>query len=379
MHLWVLLFELIYYFSIINRYTITLPHIMEVKDCNLKSNKKRMLLLTAGNIDQASARIRAIQYIPMFENAGFEIVYIPRVTRKPSNKFLKYIIFPLVKRYLWIKRMYSLNIESWDIIFIQRSFIKEATLRKLKNKTPIIFDFDDAIYLTTEHPKSNREKSEIMVKYADDIIISSEILNDFCGLFNKKGVVIPSPVETERIKPSNKYLKEVLTIGWIGSYWTTDYLKVVESSLQKLGKEISFNFLTIGGKPDFRIDKINHISKTWSYEEENFYISEMDIGIMPLPDEDFARAKGGYKLYLYMAGGIPCVASPVGVNRSIIRNGENGFLASTEDEWIGALKKLLTDPQLRQKMGQTGRNDAVKLYDRAVCFEKLLERVCRLI
>jgi glycosyltransferase involved in cell wall biosynthesis len=341
-------------------------------------NKKRMLLLTDGNIDQASARIRAIHYIPMFENAGFNVCLIPRVSKKPSNIFSRYFIFPLTKRYLWIKRMKALYLESWDIIFIQRSFIKEPILRKLKNKTPVIFDFDDAIYLN-EHNTSNKKKSEIMVRYADEIIISTEFLNDFCSLFNKKGFVIPSPVETKRITPANKDLREVLTIGWIGSWWTTDYLKVVESALQKISKELSFTFLTIGTRPDFKIDSINHISRTWSYEEENSFISEMDIGIMPLPDNDFTRAKGGYKLYLYMAGGIPCVASAVGVNRSIIRNGENGFLASSEDEWTEALRKLLLDAQLRKKLGQSGRDDALKYYDRAVCFEMLLERVRKLI
>ena len=251
-------------------------------------------------------------------------------------------------------------LESWDILFIQRSFIKESALRKLKNKTAVIFDFDDAIYLNG-HSSSNRRKSEIMIKYADEIIISTEFLNDFCSLFNKKGVVIPSPVETERIRPGNKPSGEIPVIGWIGSSWTTDYLKVVEPALQKLRKEVSFNFLTIGTRPDFRINNINHFSKRWSYEEENSFINEMDIGIMPLPDNDFTRAKGGYKLYLYMAGGIPCVASPVGVNQSIIRNGENGFLASSEDEWIEALKKLLTDKGLREKLGQAGRSRCVKI------------------
>jgi glycosyltransferase involved in cell wall biosynthesis len=351
---------------------------MDPKNCDLNSGKKRMLLLTDGNIDQASARIRAIQYIPMFENEGFEVHFIPRVGKQPTNNFLRYFIFPLVKRLFWLKRIKALYLESWDIIFIQRSFITESALRRLKNKTPVIFDFDDAIYLT-DQLSTNKQKSEIMVKYADEIIISTEYLNDFCSLFNRKGIVIPSPVETERIKPLNKGLRTVLTIGWIGSSWTTDYLKVVEPALIKLSKEASFNFLIIGGRPDFRINNINFISKKWSYEEENSHISEMDIGIMPLPDNEFTRAKGGYKLYLYMSGGIPCVASPVGVNKTIIRNGENGYLAESEDEWVEALKKLLTDPQLRAKLGQTGRSDALKYYDKTICFEKLFARVCRLV
>lgn len=350
---------------------------MEVKNHSLNSNKKRMLLLTDGNIDQASARIRAIQYIPFFESAGFEVCFIPRVSKKPSNIFHKYISFPLTKRFYWMKRMKALYFGSWDIIFIQRSFINEYILRKLKNKTPIIFDFDDAIYLNGKSA-SKRKKTEIMVKYADEIILSSEFLNDFCSTFNKKAFVIPSPVETERIKPESKQKDKVPTIGWIGSSWTTDYLNVVEPALQKISNELSFNFLTIGTRPDFRIENINHISRQWSYQNENSDINEMDIGIMPLPDNDFTKAKGGYKLYLYMAGGIPCIASPVGVNRTIIRNGENGYLASSEDEWIGAFRKLLTDTDLRKKLGQTGREDAIKYYDRTVCFEKLLEILDRL-
>jgi glycosyltransferase involved in cell wall biosynthesis len=345
---------------------------------NSGSEYKRMLLLTDGNIDQASARIRAIEYIPMFEKAGFKVCFIPRVSIKPSNIFSRYFLFPVFKRYLWIKRMFALYFRTWDLIFIQRSFLPESVLKRLKYTTPLIFDFDDAIY-HSGIGVYNRKKTENMVRYADEVIISTEYLNDFCSLFNKKGTVIPTPVETERITPSNKQLGEKPVIGWIGSFSTTVCLQVAEQALQKLSKEVSFRFMTIGARSDYRISDVDHISKPWSQESENYFISKMDIGIMPLPDTEFSLAKGGYKLYLYMAGGIPCVASPVGVNRTIIRNGENGFLADTEDEWISILKNLLADPQLRQKLGREGRNDAVKYYDRNVCFEKLVERVCRLI
>jgi glycosyltransferase involved in cell wall biosynthesis len=354
------------------------PVIMEPKNHKLNSEKRQMLLLTDGDIDQASARIRAIHYIPMFENEGFQVTHIPRVPVKSANKLLKLFFFPLAKRYLGIKRRIALLHGSWDIIFIQRSFIKEALLRKLKNRIPVIFDFDDAIYLQGK-TKLNREKTGIMVRYADDIIISSDFLNEFCRLFNRNGFVIPTPVETGRIKPEKTDPREVPTIGWIGSPWTTVYLRVVERSLQKLNEKVSFNFLTVGAHQNFQIEGINHISGKWSFKEENSFINQMDIGIMPLPDDEFTRAKGGYKLYLYMAGGIPCVASPVGVNNSIIRNGENGFLAANEDEWVDALTKLISDKQLRERLGQTGRSDALKYYDRDVCFEKLIGRVNRLV
>ncbi len=342
--------------------------------------KANMLMLTDGNIDQASARIRAISYIPYFESEGFSVCHIPRVTRRPNSSFEKYFTFPLIKRYFWLKRSVALLLGNWDIVFIQRLLISEWIIKKIKKKALIIFDFDDAIYLPEKLHNRGR-KTGIIISYADAVIVSTDFLNDFVRQQGKNASVIPSPVETDRIYPlPGKQYNKIPVIGWIGSYWTTGYLKIVETALQKLARENSFIFLTIGSDPKYKIEGINHIIKSWSLEDECLLINEMDIGIMPLPDDEFTRAKGGYKLYQYMAAGIPCVASPVGINSSVIHNGENGFLASTEEEWIKALQSLLINSDLREKLGKKGREDARKYYDRKVCFGKLIriikEEIC---
>jgi len=101
----------------------------------------------------------------------------------------------------------------------------------------------------------------------------------------------------------------------------------------------------------------------------------MDIGLMPLPDTDWTRMKGGYKLLQYMSAGIPCVASPVGINQSIVKIGQSGFLASTTEEWYLTLEKLICDPELRIRLGANGRRDAIELYRREVCFETLFTTI----
>lgn len=45
----------------------------------------------------------------------------------------------------------------------------------------------------------------------------------------------------------------------------------------------------------------------------------------------------GYKLVQYMAASRPVVASPVGVNCDVVKEGVNGFFAITEEGWIGNL------------------------------------------
>lgn len=331
-------------------------------------------MLTDGNFDQASARIRAIQYIPMLEDVGYSVSFIPRIPLKTSNAFLKYSYFPLMKRLLWLKRYFALYFLHWDVIFVQRLFINESVLKKATKNSKLIFDFDDAIYLNS-HDKSAAGKASIIVRFANQVIISTPWLNDFCLSCGKNAAVIPTPVETDLLKPFSKKSDTLPVIGWIGSAWTTSYLKIIEPVLQQLSKEIDFEFLTVGAKPGYTIDGINHNNVEWEFGIEAKALAKIDIGIMPLPDEDYARAKGGYKLYLYMAAGIPSVASPVGVNTSIIKDGENGILAVTGKEWFSALQSLLHNKDLRTKMGISGRKQAVELYDRKVCFSELIKQI----
>ena len=107
-------------------------------------------------------------------------------------------------------------------------------------------------------------------------------------------------------------------------------------------------------------------------------LQDFDIGIMPLADDEWSRGKGGYKLLQYMAIGIPCVASPVGTNNRIILEGINGFLSSSEDEWMKKLSLLIENSDLRYRMGIAGRKIAEENYSLKVAVPKMA-RILRLI
>ena len=100
----------------------------------------------------------------------------------------------------------------------------------------------------------------------------------------------------------------------------------------------------------------------WSEDTEVDAIQSMDIGVMPLPDTPWARGKCGYKLIQYMACGLPVVASPVGVNKEILEHGVNGFLAESDAEWRTAIEALISDPDLRRRMGAAGRKKVENEY-----------------
>lgn len=338
---------------------------------------KRMLMLTDGNADNASARIRAIQYIPYFESHNYKVIHIPRIPLRKNHPLPKYTFFPLLKRWYFVKMVFAILFKKWDMLFIQRIFISKNLLKILNNSSiPIFYDFDDAIYINPKRPE-NREKTANMIQHATKVIISTDYLMEFCLQNGKRAEIIPSPIEINRISPSVKLQDQIVTIGWIGSPWTSEFLELIKKPLQRLAEKYTFRFLTVGAKPEYKIPEINHVAKPWIFEAENEEIGQMDIGIMPLPKTDYARMKGGYKLLQYMSAGIPCVASPVGINQSIVKHGENGFLASTDEEWYLVLEKLINNPGLRQKLGANGRKDAIKLYSREVCFEKLFKIILK--
>nr|ELR5102481.1 glycosyltransferase [Providencia rettgeri] len=90
-------------------------------------------------------------------------------------------------------------------------------------------------------------------------------------------------------------------------------------------------------------------------------ISNFDIGIMPLFENDFEKGKCGYKIIQYFACKIPVVASPVGVNCTLIEQ-DNGFLCKTPQEWSNALEQLIKNEELRKRLGNSGYNKVNKFF-----------------
>jgi glycosyltransferase involved in cell wall biosynthesis len=100
----------------------------------------------------------------------------------------------------------------------------------------------------------------------------------------------------------------------------------------------------------------------WNLNSEVDDLSLIDIGLMPLPDDEWARGKCGLKALQYMALGIPPIVSPVGVNSDIVTHGENGLIATTNDEWFDSIKLLVEDEPLRRQLGAAARETVVERY-----------------
>lgn len=256
----------------------------------------------------------------------------------------------------------------YDFVFVQREAsplgppVFEWIAAKVWRKK-LIFDFDDAIWIPNNSSDSRLIawlkafwKVKYLCRWAYKVSAGNDYLADYARHHSNRVLIIPTVIDTEKMFVASTLSHEgIPVVGWTGSHSTLKYLRLIESVLLQLEKEVDFSFLVIADKkPALSLKNWQFLA--WNTTTEIADLQRMDIGVMPLTADSWSEGKCGFKLIQYLGLGIPAVASPVGVNKKIIAHGENGFLAESEVEWKEALFALLTNSELRKKFGQHGRS-----------------------
>jgi glycosyltransferase involved in cell wall biosynthesis len=235
-----------------------------------------------------------------------------------------------------------------------------------------VLDVDDAIFL--QFPEKTRQ----LIQWSDHVVVSNQPLYEYVSQFHSKITEIPTCVSLERYRlrafGSSESSKPV--IGWMGTPSNLPFLVHCAPALRRLAKELPFKLLVVSNTSEplkaIDLQGIDLQFETWSPEVEIQWLHQMDIGLMPLPaDQDWMRYKAATKLVQYMSIGIPAVASPIGVNATILKDNQVGFAAANDQQWFESLRTLLLDPDLRQRMGTAGR----ALVESKYCIEANLDKL----
>ncbi len=269
-------------------------------------------------------------------------------------------------RSFWKRFFLLFRLKHYDYIFIHREAamigppIFEWMIAKAF-KRKYIYDFDDAIWLPN-YSQSNARfhrlkaygKVKKIARWADQITVGNGFLKSYASEFNDNVTIIPTTLDLEKVHQGKSNQNETpLIIGWTGSHTTMEYLPMLLPVLTKLRKEFTFKFRVISNHPPaFDFEDLEYVA--WNRTSEIDDLKAIHIGVMPLEDTEWAQGKCGFKGLQYMSLHIPAVMSAVGVNPEIIQHGKNGLLCTTESEWYDALKSLLTDQALREKLGAAG-------------------------
>lgn len=329
-----------------------------------------------------SQRFRFEQYFTILKARGFEYSVQSFLDSNNWRVFfgsgmISVKVIALVSGFF--KRFYVLfKAGFYDFIFIHRETtpigppIFEWILAKVMSKK-IIYDFDDAIWLTDkehagiiERMLKCRGKIRKICQWSYRVSCGNDYLCTYASAFAVSVIYNPTTIDTEAVHNPELYPvrreESTINIGWTGSHSTLKYLKEVEPVLQQIQLQYTnVQFILIADRqPDISLPFFKFIS--WNVETEITDLLSLDIGIMPMPDDLWTRGKGGFKCLQYMALKIPAIVSPVGINTKIVEHGSNGFLAGTPKEWNEYLTKLIVDKNLRNKIGEAGRKTVLDNY-----------------
>lgn len=262
----------------------------------------------------------------------------------------------------------------YDVAYVYReaALLGPAWIETLiARRLPIVFDFDDAIYLPAASPANAWSlalkapgKTAAICRLARHVTVGNETLAGFAVPLSRAVSVVPSTIDTDSYTVRRRPENPRPLVGWTGSTTTLPNLERLVPALTRLRELVDYRLRVIG--PRFSAPGLDVEWLPWSARTEVEDLRSLDVGLMPLPDDEWSRGKCGMKALQYMALGVPPVVSPVGANTAIVQDAVNGFHARDDGEWVEKIRCLLRDPARRLKLGNEARRTIEERYSARV-------------
>lgn len=329
---------------------------------------RRLALIWGYSTEEPSFRHRMLNLVPELSNRGWDC----RVETFPHGRYVRRII---ERRHL---------LRSADLLVLHRikpGPFEYGLLRR--HSRAIVYDVDDAIYYRRprrlgELPDRGwfrRYKFLRTCALADLVVVCNRTIRRHAERAGRPIEIAPTPVDLSSYESVWTEAKQAMTIVWIGLPENLVYLEMVRPILARLRADYpGLKLRVISSRfPDWKECPVETVQ--WSPEVEISSLVTAGIGIMPLVDDPWTRGKCAFKLLQYMAAGLPCVGSAVGVNLEAIEHGVNGFLAAEPDDWEGGLRALLDDRDLAARMGEAGRRTIRDRFDISVVVPRVADMV----
>lgn len=318
----------------------------------------KILFLTSGR-QSPSSRFRVHTYLPHLRRLGHRCVvrasHPPQYESYRSLGWRRSVALRRMLRYgdLWLGRR-----GGFDVVYVERELFDDDTTdleeRFREACGALVLDLDDAVFL--RHPA----KYDRLTRLADHVIAGNVYLAERLAPLNARLTVVPTVVDLDQYprKPQRPE-KGPTIVGWTGSSSGLPFVRSIAGALAEVARRRPMELHLIADRIDeptrAALRDVPFRFRRWRARTELRDLSRFDIGLMPLADDEWNRYKCGLKLLQYWAIGIPAIASPVGVNRDLVRDGENGFLANSHEAWVSSLMNLLDNQAERRRLGAVGR------------------------
>jgi len=268
-----------------------------------------------------------------------------------------------------------LSSRAYDVTWLNRQLYPRIPTFEFAINKPMILDVDDAIWL--KRPLGTFQ-AKLNAKMAEVIIAGNSFIADWFSRYNSNIHVIPTAVDTTKFCPKKldpKVEKTKFVIGWVGTHSNLKYLYSIEEALTRFCKDHSDAQILVACDKRPRFSSVPQRQLRfiqWSDANEAYLIQEMDVGLMPLFDDDWCRGKCSMKMLQYMACGVPVVVSPVGMNKTVLKMDDIGLAARNDNDWLETLETYYSDKTtLRKLHGANGRKIIENEFSAAIIAKRL--------
>ena len=333
-----------------------------------------VLFLTRYPEQGASSRYRVFQYVPHLESQG---VTCTTQSFMDTEMYSLSIAPGRVGRKIWLtlkavlRRLQALAaFRQYDVIYMQRELfpigppLAERLLKRLG--MPLVYDYDDALFIkkpSRYNPIAtffrSPDKTKEILKLVDCTIAGNDWLRASAENEGGTAVTVEVAEDTTRYTSAVEKFQNrsgPVTIGWLGSPSTVKYMGEIATELRQIAVRHPDLRWEMMGSGDFTMDGVPWITEEWSIEAEKAALARYDIGLMPLPKQEWSRGKSGGKARTYMAAAVVPVVASIGYNQELIRHGETGFLCDEGADWLRDLELLITDQSIREQVAIAAQN-----------------------
>lgn len=333
----------------------------------------RVLALASYPVEAAASRYRVVQFIEPLAERGIDIEFRPFLDRglfaalyEPRKLVPR---TPLLAWRALCRVAGALRAARADVVFVQREamllgppIVEWIAARLLRR--PLVLDLDDATYIAYASPVYGRAaallkwpgKTDRLIRWARAVVCGNPNIAAYVRGRGAEAVVVPTVVDLRIFRPLEALPHDVPTVGWIGTHGTFPFLERLLPLFERLGREQTFRLTIVGsGRAKVSVPSVEVDCRPWRLDREAEDFRSLDVGVYPIVDDAWTEGKSGFKAVQYLSCGVPFVMSPVGVCATMGVAGETHLLATTDDEWLAALRQLLADAELRRRMGRAGR------------------------
>lgn len=305
------------------------------------------LLIISNNPTRASFRQRIGIYLDSLQADDINC----EVAKLPINEACRARLFIRAKKF--------------DGVFLHKkrlNFIDAILLRRFARK--IIYDFDDAVMYNENNPKKRSSRRHTSFKrtarLADLIIAGNSYLAEHAASFNNNTHTLPTGLDTKTYDINKPESDGKIRLAWIGSKSTLKYLEEIKDALEQTGRLYKNVVLRIICDKFIVFQNLKVEKVAWNLEGQYSALRECDIGLAPLPDNNFTKGKCGFKILQYQAAELPVIASPIGMNAELIEDGKTGIFAKDINQWSDKIRILIENLELRNKLSDAAKKNVIK-------------------